>query len=83
MVEADERPEPPEISTEMALAIYAATAATSALRSMHAAKLVNDDLLRSMAQHLLMCRDLTNRTPQVEEHIEKLADMLLGGLTPQ
>lgn len=82
MVEADERPEPPEVSTEMALAMYAATAATSALRSMHAAQLVSDDLIRAMAQHVLTCRDLTNRSPRVEEHIEKLADMLLGGLDP-
>lgn len=83
MVEADERPEPPEVSTEMALAIYAATAASTAIRSMHAARLVSDDVIRSLAQHVLTCRDLTNRAPQVEEHIEKLADMLLGGLNPQ
>lgn len=67
----------PDRSPEMALAIYASTAATLAVRQFVAAGTLAGDEVDSLIGNLAACR-LLAPTPMVEEHVELLLDLLLS-----
>jgi hypothetical protein len=63
---------------EMALAVYAATAATVAIKALQAARVLRDDQIGELVNNLMACRAVANRSPRIEEHIEMLTDILLS-----
>lgn len=70
-------PARPDMSPEMALAIYASTAATLAVRQFVAAGTLGGDEVDGLVTNLAACRNLAP-SPALEEHAELLLDMLLS-----
>lgn len=71
------QPARPDITPEMALALYASTAATLAVRQFVAAGTLGGDEVDSLVGNLAACRNLAP-VPALEEHVELLLDMLLS-----
>lgn len=69
--------ERPDMSPEMALAIYASTAATLAVKQFVAAGTLGGEEIDTLVGNLAACR-LLSPTPMVEMHVELLLDMLLS-----
>jgi hypothetical protein len=67
----------PNISPEMALALYASTAATLAVRQFVAAGTLGGEEVDSLVGNLAACRNLAP-VPALEEHVELLLDLLLS-----
>jgi hypothetical protein len=67
----------PDRSPEMALALYAATAATLAVKQFVAAGTLGGEEVNQLVGNLAACR-LVSPTPMVEVHVELLLDMLLS-----
>ena len=69
--------EGPEISPEMALALYASTAATAAIGTLRNHGLMNTSTIAELSQTLAVCAGMMGtQPPRLIEHIEKLQDRL-------
>lgn len=65
-------------SAEMALALYAATAATMAARTLHNAGVLTGEEIEALIGTLTACRAASGVSPRIEAHIETLLDALLA-----
>ncbi len=63
---------------EMALALYASTAATLAVKGLQRAGHVTGPEIGALVDNLMACRTIAGQDPRIEEHIELLTDQLLS-----
>jgi hypothetical protein len=70
-------------SAEMALAAYSATAATLAISRLRLAGLLQAHEVTALAETLSAVRIASGMNPILEEHLEKLLDMLIGSELPE
>lgn len=69
----------PGVSAEMALAIYASTAATAAIVVLREVKVMDANNIRRLVDNLMACRLAANNNPGIEKHLDLLFDLLLPG----
>jgi hypothetical protein len=74
----------PETETpEMALALYASTAATLAVKALQGAGVLKGETVHKLVTTLVACRDIAGANPSIELHCEGLLDMLLNDPTAE
>ena len=68
-------------SPEMALALYASTAATLAVKALQAAGAIEAENINQLVTTLSACRNAADAHPRIELHCEMLLDALLSDPT--